>query len=102
MITGLGIGGEYAAVNSAIDELIPAKYRGRIDLIVNGSFWLGAAAGALASPFLLDQHLFSANVGWRLGFGIGGALGFSILMFRRYVSIGVGMGPLIGTQKGPL
>jgi MFS family permease len=58
MITGLGIGGEYAAVNSAIDELIPAKYRGRIDLIVNGSFWLGAAAGALASPFLLDQHLF--------------------------------------------
>ena len=85
MITGLGIGGEYAAVNSAIDELIPAKYRGRIDLIVNGSFWLGAAAGALASPFLLDQHLFSANVGWRLGFGIGGVLGFSILMFRRYV-----------------
>jgi len=52
MITGLGIGGEYAAVNSAIDELIPAKYRGRIDLVVNGSFWLGAAAGALAVPFL--------------------------------------------------
>ena len=76
MITGLGIGGEYAAVNSAIDELIPAKYRGRIDLIVNGSFWLGAAAGALASPFLLDQHLFSANVGWRLGFGIGGCSDF--------------------------
>src|ERR1700731_4246290 len=85
MITGLGIGGEYAAVNSAIDELIPAKYRGRIDLIVNGSFWLGAAAGALASPFLLDQHLFPANIGWRLGFGIGGALGLSILMLRRFV-----------------
>lgn len=59
MITGLGIGGEYAAVNSAIDELIPAKYRGRIDLVVNGSFWLGAAAGALAVPFLLDQRLFA-------------------------------------------
>ena len=57
MVTGLGIGGEYAAVNSAIDELIPAKYRGRIDLIVNGSFWLAAAAGALASPVLLDQNL---------------------------------------------
>ena len=71
MITGLGIGGEYAAVNSAIDELIPAKYRGRIDLVVNGSFWLGAAAGALAVPFLLDQRLFAPDIGWRLGFGIG-------------------------------
>src|ERR1700688_1875713 len=64
MITGLGIGGEYAAVNSAIDELIPAKYRGRIDLVVNGSFWLGAAAGALASPVLLDQELLPVNFGW--------------------------------------
>jgi MFS family permease len=73
------------SVNSAIDELIPAKYRGRIDLIVNGSFWLGAAGGALASPFLLDQHLFPANIGWRLGFGIGGALGLSILLLRRFV-----------------
>src|SRR6201987_1488309 len=72
MLTGLGIGGEYAAVNSAIDELIPAKYRGRIDLIVNGSFWLGAAAGALAVPFLLDPNLFSPNIGWRLGLWIGG------------------------------
>ena len=85
MVTGLGIGGEYAAVNSAIDELIPAKYRGRIDLIVNGSFWLGAAAGALASPVLLDQNLLPVNVGWRLGFGIGGVLGFSILMLRQFV-----------------
>ena len=85
MLTGLGIGGEYAAVNSAIDELIPAKYRGRIDLIVNGSFWLGAAAGALAAPFLLDQNLFAVNLGWRLGFGIGGVLGLSILMLRRFV-----------------
>jgi MFS family permease len=85
MVTGFGIGGEYAAVNSAIDELIPAKYRGRIDLIVNGSFWLGAAAGALAVPFLLDQNWFPANVGWRLGFGIGGVLGLSILLLRRFV-----------------
>src|ERR1700689_4492893 len=84
-LTGLGNGGEYAAVNSAIDELIPAKYRGRIDLIVNGSFWLGAAVGALAAPVLLDQNLLPVNVGWRLGFGIGGVLGFSILMLRRFV-----------------
>src|SRR5580692_6910125 len=85
MVTGLGIGGEHAAVNSAIDELIPAKYRGRIDLIVNGSFWVGAAAGAAVTPLLLDQSLFSVNVGWRLGFGIGGVLGLSILLLRRFV-----------------
>lgn len=85
MLTGFGIGGEYAAVNSAIDELIPAKYRGRVDLIVNGSFWLGAAFGALASPFLLDQRIFPANLGWRLGFGIGGLLGTTILVLRRFV-----------------
>src|SRR5271165_1072281 len=85
LITGLGIGGEYAAVNSAIDELIPAKYRGRVDLIVNGSFWLGAAAGALAVPFLLDQRLFAPDIGWRLGFGIGAMLGLSILLLRGFV-----------------
>src|SRR6201996_2811569 len=85
MLTGLGIGGEYAAVNSAIDELIPAKYRGRVDLIVNGSFWLGAAFGALAAPLLLNQKLFAVNVGWRLGFGIGGVLGMTILLLRRFV-----------------
>src|SRR5665213_3921028 len=85
MLTGMGIGGEYAAVNSAIDELIPAKYRGRIDLIVNGSFWVGAAAGAAVTPLLLDQNLFAVNVGWRLGFGIGGVLGLSILLLRRFV-----------------
>ena len=84
-VTGFGIGGEYAAVNSAIDELIPAKYRGRIDLLVNGSFWVGAAAGAAASPFLLDPAILPANLGWRLGFGIGGVLGLSILVLRRFV-----------------
>jgi MFS family permease len=85
MLTGMGIGGEYSAVNSAIDELIPAKYRGRVDLIVNGSFWLGAAAGAAVTPLLLDQNLFPVDVGWRLGFGIGGVLGLSILLLRRFV-----------------
>ncbi|HLY54226.1 MAG TPA: MFS transporter, partial [Stellaceae bacterium] len=84
-ITGVGIGGEYAAVNSAIDELIPARYRGRVDLIVNGSFWLGAAAGAAASPILLDPAVLPVDLGWRLGFGIGGVLGLSILFLRRYV-----------------
>jgi MFS family permease len=85
MLTGLGIGGEYAAVNSASDELIPARYRGRVDLIVNGSFWLGAAFGALAAPVLLDQKLFAPNLGWRLGFGIGGVIGTSILLLRQFV-----------------
>src|ERR1700760_4769526 len=85
MITGFGIGGEYAAVNSAIDELIPAKYRGRVDLIVNGSFWLGAAGGALAVPLLLDQRLFAPDIGWRLGFGFGAVLGLGILLLRRFV-----------------
>jgi len=84
-ITGLGIGGEYAAINSAIDELIPAKYRGRVDLIVNGSFWIGAAAGSGASLIFLDPHLFGENVGWRLGFAVGGALGLVILVLRRLV-----------------
>ena len=84
-ITGLGIGGEYAAINSAIDELIPAKYRGRVDLIVNGSFWIGAAAGSGASLVFLDPHLFGQNVGWRLGFAVGGGLGLIILLLRRLV-----------------
>jgi MFS family permease len=85
LLTGFGIGGEYAAVNSAIDELMPAKYRGRVDLIVNGSFWLGAASGALGSLVLLDPHLIRVQLGWRLGFAIGGVLGFSVLLLRRWV-----------------
>jgi len=84
-ITGLGIGGEYAAINSAIDELIPARYRGRIDLIVNGSFWVGAAAGAGASLLFLDPNVVAPNLGWRLGFAIGGLLGLGILLLRHYV-----------------
>jgi MFS family permease len=62
-VTGLGIGGEYAAINSAIDELIPASYRGRVDLIVNGSFWLGAALGSGASLFFLDPKRFAMSAG---------------------------------------
>ena len=85
MLTGVGIGGEYAAINSAIDELIPARYRGRIDLLVNGSFWIGAAAGAAASPLLLDPHLLPVNLGWRVGFAIGGVLGLSVLFLRSLV-----------------
>ena len=83
--TGAGIGGEYAAINSAIDELIPARVRGRVDLIINGSYWMGAAAGALASIALLDTALFAANVGWRLAFVIGATLGVGILLVRRNV-----------------
>ena len=83
--TGAGIGGEYAAINSAIDELIPARVRGRVDLIINGSYWMGAAAGALASIALLDTALFAADVGWRLAFLIGATLGVGILLVRRTV-----------------
>ena len=78
-MTGLGIGGEYAAINSAIDELIPARFRGRIDLIVNGSFWLGAALGSGASLVFLDPKLFAVDIGWRFGFAVGGVLGLGIL-----------------------
>jgi MFS family permease len=81
-ITGLGIGGEYAAINSAIDELIPARLRGRIDLIVNGSYWIGAGIGAAATILLLNPGLLPVDLGWRLGFGIGGLLGLIILILR--------------------
>ena len=84
-LTGAGIGGEYAAINSAIDELIPARVRGTVDLIINGSFWLGTAFGALLSIVLLDESLFAADVGWRIAFGLGAILGVGILLVRRYV-----------------
>ncbi len=84
-ITGIGIGGEYAAINSAIDELIPARYRGRVDLIINGSFWLGAAVGSGASLLFLDPRILPADLGWRFGFAIGGVLGLGILLLRGYV-----------------
>jgi MFS family permease len=81
--TGFGIGGEYAAINSAIDELIPGRLRGRIDLVVNGTFWAGAAIGALASIALLNTSLFATDIGWRLAFGMGVVLGLVILLVRR-------------------
>ncbi|MDX3576172.1 MFS transporter [Streptomyces sp. FL07-04A] len=84
-LTGFGIGGEYAAINSAIDELIPARYRGRVDLIINGSFWLGAVGGSLLSIVALNTDLFAANVGWRLTFALGAVLALVILLVRRHV-----------------
>ncbi|MET9800977.1 MFS transporter [Streptomyces sp. NPDC006368] len=84
-LTGFGIGGEYAAINSAIDELIPSKYRGRVDLIINGSFWLGAMGGALLSVVLLDTDILPKDIGWRISFGLGVVLGLVILLVRRHV-----------------
>jgi MFS family permease len=86
--TGIGIGGEYAAINSAVDELIPGKLRGTVDLVVNGTFWLGATGGSLAAMFLLGDHLphfMNQNTGWRYAFGIGGSLGLIVLILRLFV-----------------
>jgi len=83
--TGLGIGGEYAAINSAIDELIPARCRGWTDLAINGSFWIGAALGAGASLVVLDPSLVPPAIGWRAAFAVGGVLGFAIMLLRRHV-----------------
>jgi MFS family permease len=83
--TGFGIGGEYAAINSAIDELIPAAVRGTVDLIVNGTFWLGATLGSLATLFLLDSGLLPLAFGWRFAFGIGAVLGLIIIALRKHV-----------------
>jgi MFS family permease len=83
--TGAGIGGEYSAINSAIDELIPARVRGRVDLIINSTFWLGAALGAAASILLLDPARFAVDRGWRYAFGIGAVLGLGIMFLRHWV-----------------
>ncbi|MFE2885578.1 MFS transporter [Streptomyces sp. NPDC059272] len=84
-LTGFGIGGEYAAINSAIDELIPAYCRGRVDLIINGSFWVGAVGGSLLSIVALNTNIFAADVGWRLTFALGAVLALVILLVRRHV-----------------
>ncbi|MFD9000571.1 MFS transporter [Streptomyces sp. NPDC059582] len=84
-LTGFGIGGEYAAINSAIDELIPSSYRGRVDLVINGSFWIGAVGGSLLSIVALNTDLLPENVGWRLTFALGVVLGLVILLVRRSV-----------------
>jgi MFS family permease len=80
-IAGTGIGGEYAAINSAIDEMIPARYRGRVDIAVNGTYWAGAILGTLGTFILL--HVMSPSIGWRIGFLIGPVLGLVILLVRR-------------------
>jgi MFS family permease len=84
-IAGMGIGGEYAAINSAIDELIPAKYRGRIDIAINGTYWGGAALGSAANLFLLNPNYFPVDWGWRIGFFIGPFLGLIIIFLRRHI-----------------
>jgi MFS family permease len=82
---GTGIGGEYTAINSAIDELIPSHYRGRVDIMVNGTYWAGAMIGAAASIFLLNPKLLPINVGWRIGFFIGPIAGLVIIFLRRAI-----------------
>ena len=85
LLTGAGIGGEYAAINSAVDELIPARVRGRADLIINSTYWIGAALGAAATVVLLDPHRLPVWLGWRFAFGIGAVLGLVVLFFRHWV-----------------
>ena len=80
-IAGMGIGGEYAAINSAIDELIPSRYRGRVDIAVNGTYWGGALLGTLGTYFFL--HEIEPNLAWRLGFLLGPVLGLVIIFVRR-------------------
>ncbi len=85
LLTGAGIGGEYAAVNATIQELIPARRRGFTDLVVNGSFWIGAALGAVGSLVVLDPALIPPEIGWRAAFIIGGVLGALVLFLRRFL-----------------
>jgi MFS family permease len=84
-LTGTGIGGEYAAINSAIDELIPARIRGQVGLAINATFWLGALLGSGATMLLLNPAILPADLGWRLAFGLGAFLGLFILLMRRWV-----------------
>src|SRR3954452_8751111 len=82
-IAGMGIGGEYAAINSAIDELIPSKHRGRADLLVNGTYWAGAALAAFGGIFLLNPAHVDVNLGWRIALLVGPALGAVVWVVRR-------------------
>lgn len=84
-LTGAGIGGEYAAINSAIDELIPARVRGRVDLIINASYWIGAAMGSGATVILLNPAYLPMWIGWRFVFGIGATIGVVVVFFRRWI-----------------
>jgi MFS family permease len=84
-ITGAGVGGEYSAIHSAVDELIPARVRGAVDLTIGGSYWIGTILGSLASLILLDENIFPGDIGWRLCFGLAALMGFAILLVRRNV-----------------
>ena len=84
-ITGAGIGGEYAAVNATIQELIPARRRGFTDLVINGSFWVGAALGAVAALVALDPDVVPPDIGWRAAFVVGGAIGLVVLLLRSWL-----------------
>lgn len=84
-LTGAGIGGEYAAINSAVDELIPGRVRGHVDLLVNSTFWIGAALGSGASLWLLNTNALSPTLSWRFVFGIGAVVGLGVLFLRRHV-----------------
>ena len=84
-LTGAGIGGEYAAINSTIQELVPARVRGWVDLMINGSFWIGAAIGALGSLVLLDRNIIDPDFGWRLAFLIGAGLACLIFLMRFWI-----------------
>ncbi|RDJ25379.1 MFS transporter [Bosea caraganae] len=83
--TGMGIGGEYTAINSTIQELVPARVRGWTDLVINGSFWIGAALGAIGAIILLDAAIIDPEIGWRLAFFIGAVLGLVILVLRLWI-----------------
>jgi MFS family permease len=84
-LTGMGIGGEYSAINSAIDELIPAKHRGRVDISINGSYWLGGIGGSLLAVVMLNTAIFPLDLGWRLTFVLGAVIGLAVLLVRRNV-----------------
>jgi MFS family permease len=84
-LTGAGIGGEYSAINSTIQELIPARYRGQLDILINGSFWVGAAIGALVAVVLLDSGLVQPELGWRLAFLAGAAIGLVVFLMRMWI-----------------
>ena len=84
-LAGAGIGGEYSAINSAIDEMVPARMRGAIALGINGSYWVGVALGAGVTLIVLDTRIFSTAVGWRVAFGFGAVLGLAILLVRRHM-----------------
>jgi MFS family permease len=84
-LTGAGIGGEYTAINSTIQELVPARYRGWTDLVINGSFWIGAAFGASSAIILLDPAVIDPDLGWRLAYLIGACLGLIVLVMRMWI-----------------